>query len=95
MVLRTVVSQQLLPDVNGGRVPAFEILQMNTAVRNLIRDHKTHQIDSAIAAGGADGMLAMDQSILGLYQNGKISAQTALDYADNAEKVQRRIVTVR
>ncbi len=95
MVLRTVVSQQLLPDVNGGRVPAFEILQMNAAVRNLIRDHKNHQIDSAIASGGGEGMLAMDQSILGLYQNGKISAQTALDYADHPEQLQRRLGAVR
>ena len=95
MVLRTVVSQQLLPDVNGGRVPAFEILQMNAAVRNMIRDHKNHQIDSAIAAGGGEGMLSMDQSILGLYQSGKITAQTALDYADHAEQLQRRLGAVR
>jgi len=95
MVLRTVVSQQLLPDVNGGRVPAFEILQMNAAVRNMIRDHKNHQIDSAIAAGGGEGMLAMDQSVLALYQQGKISAQTALDYADHPEQLQRRMGAIR
>lgn len=64
MVLRTVVFQQLLPDTAGGLVPAYEIMHVNTAVRNMIRDNKTHQIDNAIAAGGAEGMVAMDQSIL-------------------------------
>ena len=53
MVLRTVVCQQLLPDKDGGMVPAYEIMQMNNAIRSLIRDNKTHQIDNAIAAGGA------------------------------------------
>ena len=67
MVLRTVVSQQLLPDKDGGMVPAYEIMQMNNAIRSLIRDNKTHQIDNAIAAGGAEGMISMDQSILALY----------------------------
>ncbi|MBD5133273.1 MAG: PilT/PilU family type 4a pilus ATPase, partial [Clostridiales bacterium] len=47
MVLRTVVSQQLLPDKDGGMVPAYEIMQMNNAIRSLIRDNKTHQIDNA------------------------------------------------
>jgi len=91
MVLRTVVSQQLLPDVSGGRVPAFEILHMNAAVRNLIRDHKNHQIDSVIATSGGEGMLTMDHSIADLVQAGKISVQTALDYTDHPEQLQRRL----
>lgn len=56
MVLRTVVSQQLLPDQNGGLVPAFEIMHMTPAIRSMIRDSKSHQIDNAIAAGSNDGM---------------------------------------
>lgn len=91
MVLHTVVSQQLLPDQTGGRVPAFEIMHTNSAIRSLIRDGKTHQIDNAIASGGSDGMLAMDQSILTLYRGGQISQQTALDYADNPEQLRRRM----
>lgn len=90
-VLRTVVSQQLLPDVNGGLVPAFEIMHMTGAVRSMIRDCKNHQIAGAIAAGGADGMKSMDQSILELYQGGRITRETALDYADNYEQMLRRI----
>ena len=90
-VLRTVVSQQLLPDQNGGLVPAFEIMHMTPAIRSMIRDSKSHQIDNAIAAGSSDGMVTMDQSILALYQAGKISRETALDYADNAEQMRRRL----
>jgi len=91
MVLHTVVSQQLLPDQSGGRVPAFEIMHTNSAIRSLIRDGKTHQIDNAIASGGADGMVTMDQSIHALYRSGQVSQQTALDYADNPEQLRRRI----
>jgi len=91
MVLRTVVSQQLLPDVDGKLVPAFEIMQMNSAIRSLIRDSKTHQIDNAIASGGSEGMLSMDQSILALYKAGRITAETALDYASNPEQLRRKI----
>jgi len=90
-VLCTVVSQQLLPDVNGEQVPAFEILQMTGAVRSMIRDSKSHLIPGAIAAGGAEGMLSMDQSILQLYQAGRITRQTALSYADNPEQMLRRL----
>ena len=90
-VLCTVVSQQLLPGVSGEQVPAFEILQMTGAVRSMIRDSKNHLIPGAIAAGSAEGMLSMDQSILELYQAGRISRQTALNYADNPEQMLRRL----
>ena len=84
MVLRTVVFQQLL-------VPAYEIMHVNTAVRNMIRDNKTHQIDNAIAAGGAEGMVAMDQSILALYQAGRIKREIALEFSDHPEQLLRRM----
>ena len=90
-VLRTVVSQQLLPDVDGEQVPAFEVMQMNSAIRSMIRDGKNHQIDNAIAAGSGEGMLTMNQSILALYQAGRITRETALNYADNPEQLRRRM----
>jgi len=90
-VLRTVVSQQLLPDVNGELVPAFEVLQLTSAVRSMIRDSKNHMINAAIAAGSADGMISMDQSVLQMYQAGRITRQTALRYADNPEQMLRRM----
>ncbi len=90
-VLRTVVSQQLLPDVNGELVPVFEVLQLTNAVRSMIRDSKNHMIHAAIAAGSADGMICMDQSILQMYRAGRITRQTALQYADNPEQMLRRL----
>lgn len=91
MVLRTVVSQQLLPDKNGGMVPACEILHMNNAVRSMIRDNKNHQIDNAIASGRKDGMISMDQSILALYRKGEITEETALLHADHPEQMKRQL----
>ena len=90
-VLNTVVSQQLLPDVNGDLVPAFEIMHMTSAIRSMIRDCKTHQIDNAIAAGSGEGMMTMDQSILSLYKEGAITEQTALEFADDPEQLRRRM----
>ena len=90
-VLHTVVSQQLIPDVNGDLVPVFEVMHMNSAIRALIRDSKTHQIPNAIAAGQAEGMLSMDQSILGLYRARRISAQTAIDYSTDPDSMKRRV----
>ena len=91
MVLHTVVSQQLVPDVNGGLTPAFEIMHVNNAIRSLIRDSKTHQIDNAIAAGGVEGMVTMDQSLLTLYKSREITAETALSFSDNPEQLRRRM----
>ena len=90
-VLCAVVSQQLLPDVDGALVPAFEVLQITPAVRSMIRDCKSHQIPGTIAAGSADGMLSMEGSILKLYQEGRITRETALAYADNPEQLRRRM----
>ena len=90
-VLHTIVSQQLLPGVNGDRVPAFEVMHMTSAIRSMIRDQKNHQIPGAIASGAGEGMLSMDQSILDLYRDGRITRQTALEYADNPEQMLRRL----
>lgn len=92
-VLRTVVSQQMLPDVDGGLVPAFEIMRMTGAIRSMIRDGKTYQIPGVIAAGADSDMLAMDNSILALYRAGRITRQTAIDHADSPEQMLRRMAT--
>ena len=90
-VLKTVVSQQLLPDVHGGQIPACEILQCTGAVRAMIRDNRNHQIDNAITAGSKDGMISMDQSVLELYRRGEINRETAIHYADNPEQMKRHL----
>jgi twitching motility protein PilT len=91
MVLHTVVSQQLLPDTEGGLVAAYEVLHVNAAIRSMIRDSKTHQIAGVIATSGAEGMMTKDQSILGLYQKGLITKETAMGYAENPEQMRRRM----
>lgn len=89
MVLKAVVSQQLLPAVNGGLVPAFEVMKVNSAIKTLIRDGKVHQLDSVIFSSGKDGMMTMDSSILRLYQQGLISEQTAISYCLNQDFMKR------
>jgi len=90
-VLKTVVSQQLLPDTKGGQTPAFEIMHMNSAIRSLIRDSKNHQIAAAIAAGVSQGMVTMDSSILELYRQGTVTRGVALAHADNPDQLLRRM----
>ena len=90
-VLKTVVSQQLLPDTAGGMIPACEIMHMSSAIRSMIRDNKNHQIDNAIATSGKEGMISMDQTILKLYQEGKITKETALLYADKPDQIKRNL----
>jgi len=57
----------------------------------MIRDNRNHQIDSVIASGSREGMVSMDLAIAGLYQQGKISRETALHYADQPEQLKRLI----
>lgn len=90
-VLKTVVSQQLLPDVHGGMIPACEIMQASSAVRSMIRDNKTYQIDNAIASGAKEGMISMDQAVVELYRAGKITKETALHYCDRPGQVGRQL----
>ncbi len=78
-------------DVNGSMVPAFELMHMNSAIRSMIRDSKNHQIDSVIQTAANEGMFTMDQSILKLWQEGRIAPETAVDYADNPEQMRRRM----
>jgi twitching motility protein PilT len=90
-ILRTVVSQQLLPDKNGGLVPAFEIMYVNSAIRNLIREGKTHQIDGVIQTSSREGMISLDAYILKLYKDGDITAETAISQSTNHEQMERRL----
>ena len=90
-VLQAIVSQQLVPDVNGELVPVFEILQMTTAVRNMIREGKVHQIDGLIYSSANSQMVSMDASLLKLYKEGRISKNTALIYATNPEMLSKRL----
>jgi twitching motility protein PilT len=81
MVLQSVVSQQLLPTLASDMVPAFEIMHCNNAIRNLIREGRTHQIPAVINTSSEEGMIGMDASLLKLYRAGLISQQEMLTHA--------------
>lgn len=90
MVLQAIVSQQLVPTVDGKMMPVFEIMLMNTAIRNLIREEKAYQIDSVIASNAKNGMQTMDQSLFNAAKEGKITKETALRYSNHQEALVRR-----
>ena len=91
MVLQAVISQQLVPTLDGKQTPAFEIMYTNPAIKNLIREAKTHQIDSAIQAGAAQGMCTMDASLLRLVTEKRVSKETALTHCMHYEAMEKRL----
>lgn len=91
MVLQAVVSQQLIPAIDGKMVPAFEIMTMTPAIRNMIREHKIPQIEGMLYSSVSEDMISMDASLLRLCQEKCITAQTALDAAVNPEMLKKRL----
>ncbi|MBQ0078557.1 MAG: PilT/PilU family type 4a pilus ATPase [Eubacterium sp.] len=91
MVLQGVISEQLLPAKDGTLHPAFEIMTGNPAIRNMIRESKTHQIESAMQTYASEGMVTMDSSLLKLYNEGVIDKDTALAHCFNQEALSRRL----
>jgi twitching motility protein PilT len=90
-VLQAVVSQQLIPAIDGSRIPAFEIMTTTPAVRNMIRENKVHQIDGLIYSSSGPNMMSMDSYLQNLYQNGKITEKETLSHASNAEMLKRKL----
>lgn len=80
-ILQAVVSQRLVPAIGGGRVTATEILVANSAVRNIIREGKTHQLDAVIQTGSELGMQTMDRTLVKLIQTGVITYDEAKNHA--------------
>ena len=91
MVLNAVVSQQLIPTVDGGVAPAFEIMTVTPAIRNMIRDNKIPQIDGILYSSAKPDMISMDNSLLALYKSGKILKEIALTYATNPDMLMRKL----
>lgn len=91
MVLDAVISQQLIPTVDGGVQPAFEIMFLNNAIRNMIRESKIHQIDGIIATSQEEGMISMDNSLIKLYRDGVISRENAIAYSSNSELMEKKL----
>ncbi|MBW6440975.1 type IV pilus twitching motility protein PilT [Patescibacteria group bacterium] len=76
-----IVSQRLVPKIDGGRVPAVEIMVANSAVRNLIRENKTHQLDLVINTSADEGMISLNSSLANLIKNGEISLENGETYS--------------
>lgn len=92
MTLQAVLSQQLLPLRGGeGRAAACELMVVNHAIRNLIREGKTPQIASAVATSAAEGGISMDNAVLKLYRERKISAETARQAAHDPDFVRKNL----
>ena len=94
MVLRAVVSQRLILTKEGKLHPVFEVMCVNSAIQNLIREGKTHQIDNAIFGGGAD-MLSMDTELARLLRDGRIDKEQASLLAIHPETVERQARSMR
>ena len=88
LVLQATVSQMLIPALDGTTIPAFEVMHMNTAIRNLIREGKTPQIESFITLSGRNGSITMDQALRQLVQQGTVAFDTAVAYARDREAFQ-------
>ncbi len=94
MVLEAVISQQLIRTAdNKGRVAAFEVMHSTPAIKNLIREAKTFQINSTIQTSKKQGMQTMDDAIFDLYMKGEISKENAIVYAQDSSRMETRIET--
>ncbi len=90
-LIRGVICQQLVQTQDGRQEPVFEVLKSTPAIQNMIREGKLHQLDSAMQAASAAGMITMDTSLLNLYSQKKISKETLLTACNNYELVSKRV----
>ena len=91
-VLQAVVSQQLLPTTDGKLTPAFEIMFLNNAIRNMIRENKIHQIDNVISMSMSEGMVSMNNSLLALLRAVLIDKETCITNSPDPEQMRMRLV---
>lgn len=92
MVLVAVISQQLIPTADGkGRRAAFEVMLSNPAINNSIREGKTYQIPTYMQTNKAGGMITMDDSIYALYQEGEISKENAVEFAQDIGMMKKKL----
>lgn len=91
-VLVCIISQSLIPNLTeDGRVAAFEVMHANAAVKNLIREGKSHQLQSVIQTSKREGMCTMDDYLMQLYMSRKISKENCIQYAQNPDKMRGQI----
>ena len=90
-MLMAICAQRLVPAIGGGRVVSAEILVANSAIRSLIREGKTYQIDTAIQTGAEQGMQTMDRTLAKLVQTGVITYESAREYAVDVNELNRLV----
>lgn len=88
-ILMAICSQRLVPAIGGGRIAAAEILVANSAVRNIIREGKTHQLEAVIQTGSEYGMQSMDKTLANLVHSGSITYEEARNVAVDVEELDR------
>lgn len=88
-ILMAICSQRLVPAIGGGRIAAAEILVATPAVRNIIREGKSHQLEAVIQTGAEYGMQSMDKTLVNLVHNGTITLEEARNYAVDLEELDR------
>ncbi|MDR3297794.1 MAG: type IV pilus twitching motility protein PilT [Candidatus Nomurabacteria bacterium] len=88
-ILMAICSQRLVPAIGGGRVVAAEVLIANPAVRSIIREGKTHQLDTVIQTGADQGMQTMDRTLVKLIQTGVITYDQGREYAVDMQEFER------
>ena len=92
-VLVCIISQTLVPNITeDGRVAAFEVMHANSAVKNLVREGKSHQLPSVIQTSKREGMCTMDDYLLQLYMSRKISRENCIQYAQNPDKMRSQLM---
>ncbi len=84
-----IFSQRLIPRIQGGLIPAYELLINNPAIGNLIRERRTHEIQTVIETGLEQGMIDMNRSLVELVQKGKITVENAFSYSLNPKGLER------
>ena len=90
-LIKGVVCQQLVPTVDGQLTAVFEVMKQTPAIQNMIREGKLHQLDSAMQAAKADGMITMDESLYSLYNSHAITKETLLGSCNNYEFMVKRV----
>jgi twitching motility protein PilT len=89
--LAGVLSQRLVPRISGGLIPVFELMVSNNAIQNLIREKRTHEINTVIETGSADGMIDMNRCLAELVQRGEITLEDAYKHSLNPKMLQRLV----
>jgi twitching motility protein PilT len=84
-----IFSQRLIPRIAGGRIPAYELLINNKAIANLIREKRTHEIDTVLETSSHEGMMDMNRCLIDLVQKGEISLESAYEYAINPKALEQ------